>query len=198
MAKKKEPDLEAELIQEYERWEYLREYGGSDPAWPDGVNMNLVRNHIIYLKNQIVDKYGDDKDKYPDCYFRELPSEVAGSYMARAGEIRDKAEQSLEIYLADANFQYLLVNKDLLEKKETEKICLGYVLGYVSGLAAALKNGDLVVMRRHADRAKSYENAFADCAEKMKQILSDKEQEQTKENVQLSLFQFGIGAGQCR
>ena len=51
MAKKKKVDYEAELIWEYEHWEYLKEYGGSDPHYDDGVNMNLTRNHIIYIKH---------------------------------------------------------------------------------------------------------------------------------------------------
>ncbi len=28
---KETPDYEAELIREYEHWEYMKEYGGSDP-----------------------------------------------------------------------------------------------------------------------------------------------------------------------
>jgi len=39
---------EAEIAKETDRWNHLREHGGSDPFWSDGVNMNLVRNHIIY------------------------------------------------------------------------------------------------------------------------------------------------------
>ena len=37
-------DIEAEFSQ----WNFLKEHGGSDPFYADGVNMNLVRNHIIY------------------------------------------------------------------------------------------------------------------------------------------------------
>ena len=38
MAKKKaEINYEAELIREYEHWEYLKEYGGSDPHYDDSV-----------------------------------------------------------------------------------------------------------------------------------------------------------------
>ena len=43
----------SEIVKELERWEYLRKYGGCDPFWPDGVNMNLIRNHIISYKRQL-------------------------------------------------------------------------------------------------------------------------------------------------
>lgn len=58
MGKKKEPDLEERLKQDYEQWEYLREFGGSDPFWDDSSNMNLVRNHIIYGKREIAESMG--------------------------------------------------------------------------------------------------------------------------------------------
>lgn len=39
----------AEVIREsHEQWKRLRENGCNDPFWTDGVNLNLVRNHIIY------------------------------------------------------------------------------------------------------------------------------------------------------
>lgn len=200
MAKKEKTDYEAELIKEYERWEYLREYGGSDPFYDDAVNMNLTRNHIISAKGKLEELYGGDKNLYPDIYFRELPPVTEDGYMARAGEIRDRAAEALERYLSDANFQYLLYNRDLLDKKEAAKISIDNVLGYASSLAAALKEDDLVVMRRHARGPERYLEAFAGYAEKVKQILLKKriEQPETIENGQMTLFQIGLDIGQCR
>lgn len=61
MGKKKEKENLAEgLAEAFERWEYLKEYGGSDPFYADGINMNLERNHIMYYKNKIVEEYGAD------------------------------------------------------------------------------------------------------------------------------------------
>lgn len=194
MGKKKEPDFEERLKQDYERWDYLREFGGSDPFWDDSANMNLVRNHIINGKREIAQKYGTDYEKYPQIFFRELPPEVQSGYMACAAQIREQAAEALEIYLVDVNFQYLFWNKDRLSKKEAEKISLHNVLGYTSGLAHALKQDDLVAMRRHAGRTEGYQESFAGCAGKMKEILDKKkkEPEKTKEGEQLSLFQFGL------
>lgn len=41
-------DVTAELEADMARWRDIKENGCNDPTWPDGVNMNLKRNHIIY------------------------------------------------------------------------------------------------------------------------------------------------------
>ena len=40
--------VKADLEREIALWHKIKENGCSDPFWPDGTNMNLVRNHIIY------------------------------------------------------------------------------------------------------------------------------------------------------
>lgn len=199
MGKKKE-NLTEELTKCFERWEYLKEHGGSDPAYADGTNMNNVRGHIIYYKNMMVEEYGRDYEKYPEIFYRELPPTVNDNYMARAGEIKDGAAQALEYYISDPNFFYLLAYKDMLTEKEAKRICLHSVLGYASGLARAIKDGDLVTMRRHASSPEGYLESFAQCAKQMMKIISEKkkEPEQVQGNGQLSLFQFGMEIGQCR
>ena len=42
-----------ELNTGFERWDILYNYGGNDPMWSDGVNLNLVRNHIIAYKKEL-------------------------------------------------------------------------------------------------------------------------------------------------
>ena len=201
MGKKKENEnLAEELEKSFERWEHLKEHGGSDPFYADGTNMNLVRNHIMYYKNKMVEEYGRDYEKYPEIFYRELPPEVDNDYMARVGEIKDGAAQALEYYLSDPNFHYLLANKDMLTEKEAKQISLYNVLGYASGLASAIKDGDLISMRRHAGRPEGYLESFAQCASRMMKLIGEKkkEPELVQENVQLSLFQFGMEAGQRR
>ena len=200
MAKKETPDYEAELIREYGHWEYLKEYGGSDPFYDDAENMNLTRNHIIYAKKQLEDLYGGDMSKYPKIYFRELPPVTEKGYMAGAAEIRDRAVEVLDTYLADVNFQFLLCNRNMLGKKEAEKISIDNVLGYACGLARALKEDDLITMRRHTKNPDGYRESFAQCAERVKQILSEKRKEPSGQiqNGQMTLFQMGLEIGQCR
>ena len=38
-----------------QRWNDIKENGCSDPFWPDGVNMNLIRNQIIYAIRKITE-----------------------------------------------------------------------------------------------------------------------------------------------
>lgn len=200
MGKKREIDYEAELIREYEHWECLKEYGGSDPFYDDATNMNLTRNHIMYAKKQLEDLYGGDMSKYPEAYFRELPPVTEKGYMAGAAQIRDRAVEVLDTYLSDANFQFLLYNKDMLGKKEAEKINIDNVLGYVCRLASALKEDDLITMRRHTKSPDGYRESFAQCAERVKWLLSEKEKEPSEQiqNEQITLFQMGLEMGQCR
>lgn len=181
-------------------WEYYRDFGGSDPFYDDATNMNLIRNHILYGKRQLEEKYGADREKYPAIYFRELPPETARGYMANAAEIRDRAAEILDLYLADTNFRYLLCNRDMLEKKEAEKISIDNVLRYVSSLARALKEDDLITMRRHMKGPAGYQEAFAECAEKVKQIIREKRLEPSgqAEDFQMTLFQMGMETGRRR
>lgn len=196
--KKEEMDYEAELIRLYGHWDHLREFGGSDPFYDDAVNMNLIRNHIIYTKNKMKELYGANRNQYPEIYFRDLPPETAPGYMARAGEIRDGAKEVLESYLSDLNFQYLLLKRELLDKKEAENTCIDNVLGYVYALAEAVRKDDLITMRGHEKSPNTYREAFASCAEKVKQILSKKMEEPKEQEMQMTLFQIGMGSGQCR
>ena len=200
MRNKEKEDLAVELAKSFEQWEHLKEYGGSDPSYADGYNMNLVRNHILYYKHKIVEQYGADYKKYPEIFYREVPPEVNQNYMARAGEIRDGAVQALECYIADPNFRYLLANKDMLTEKEAQQIYLHNELRSVSGLATAIKNGDLVTMRCHAGRTESRLESFARCAVQMMELISGKKTkpEQIQGEGQLSLFQFGMEIGQHR
>ena len=47
--------LEAQVQADVNHWHDLIENGCNDPFWPDGVNLNLVRNHIIYGLRQIAE-----------------------------------------------------------------------------------------------------------------------------------------------
>ena len=75
MARKKEFKDVRQLLAEnlekaYERWDLLYKNGGSDPFWCDGTNLNLVRNHILYYREQC-EEVLEPKD-YPEAYHKEL------------------------------------------------------------------------------------------------------------------------------
>lgn len=172
MAKKSQDDPLEELEKAYAHWQQLYENGGSDPHWPDGVNLNLVRNHIIYFKSQIEETcslYMAD-----EIYLRELPPMVDDSYMANPDKIREQAKGSLQAYQADPNYQYLLRHRDSLTPKQSKELCIGAVLGYVFGLKDAIARDNLIDMRRHREPER-YLESFHDCAGKVRQALESAE-----------------------
>ena len=91
--------LTENLEKAYERWDLLYKNGGSDPFWCDGTNLNLVRNHILYYREQC-EEVLEPKD-YPEAYHKELPPVVPDDYMAKKGEIMQDA-QNLYLTLTDA------------------------------------------------------------------------------------------------
>jgi hypothetical protein len=87
MKKKKTPEqklkeLTNELRGDFARHAYLKEHGGQDPFYPDGVNMNLTRNHIIYDKRQIMEFCIENGFDLPEEYYLPTPEKVANGYMA--------------------------------------------------------------------------------------------------------------------
>ena len=69
---------------EYGRWLYIRKHGCSDPFWPDGVNMNIVRNHIIYDKTEIANLLiSDFRLGVDDARDVPIPPEVDEYFMAK-------------------------------------------------------------------------------------------------------------------
>ena len=75
-------DLEVRLMSDYSRWKHIFEFGCSDPSWCDGVNINLVRNHILYAKKRVEEVLKDNYIAYPDSYFYPDPVELPNDFMA--------------------------------------------------------------------------------------------------------------------
>ena len=74
---------------EYNHWLALREHGCNDPSWPDGVNMNLTRNHIIYYKERIEELISSQGLLFaPDGIDVPTPPEVDNNFMARRDDPR--------------------------------------------------------------------------------------------------------------
>lgn len=65
-----------------DRWKDHNENGCNDPLWSDGVNMNLLRNHVIYAKRQIRDICEESGLSLPEEYYLATPPEVSDYYMA--------------------------------------------------------------------------------------------------------------------
>lgn len=97
-----------DCLERYQHWQKLYEDGGSDPFYTDGVNLALVRNHIIYYKKQMEEACLALACDLPDVYFRTLPPEVPEGYMAKPDEIRQAARETLAAYEKDENYLALL------------------------------------------------------------------------------------------
>ena len=167
----KENPLE-ELKKAYAQWESLYKQGGSDPFYADGVNLNLVRNHILYFKRQIEETQPLYKNS--EAYQRELSPQVEDGYMARAKEIRDNAKTTLTAYKTDPYYQYLLHHWEELDDVGLKKTSIRPVLNYAQALETAIQEDDLVIMRRH-ERANHYLDSFRACAEKVRDVLENQE-----------------------
>lgn len=166
--KKRVRELGNSIRESLDRWNEMYRNGGSDPFWEDGVNLELIRNHIIYYKKQCEDELLPEQ--YPPEYNLDLPPVVDPKYMARADEIKEHAIRSLEVYIADANYQYLSENVHRLTKKQNDETHIANVLRYVSGLQSSIRNNDFVGMRRHEYPA-LYTESFSDCRKKVERIL---------------------------
>ena len=67
MAKRVPPEqmtiqqIQAEIDQAFQQWNDIACNGCQDPGWPDGTNMDLVRNHIIFWYRVVDEKRRADK-----------------------------------------------------------------------------------------------------------------------------------------
>lgn len=97
MAKIKTPQIKLKeftksLIEEVNQWEKEYKTGCSDPFWPDGFNLNLLRNHTIYYKGQILQICEENNLKIPQEYFIPTPSHIDDNYFANP-----KSERAIKI-----------------------------------------------------------------------------------------------------
>lgn len=93
MAKRKTPEqsvqeLCMDIRREIAHWIDLNENGGYDPFYPDGVNMNLTRNHVVYEKRQIVELCVEHGIPFPEELYLPIPPEVDDYYMANLKQKR--------------------------------------------------------------------------------------------------------------
>lgn len=134
--------IRADALKELERWNVIRKNGSNDPFWPDGVNLNLVRNHIIYANRHLKELSSApvQLSMFSDCErllndgsvdLVPLPPEVPNDFMARKGEILQGAKKALSI----------LGNSKSLNQS-----------GRSTDLRQAIETGDYVTMKRYCAR----------------------------------------------
>lgn len=74
--------LQKEIKLEIKNWEHINQNGCNDPFWPNGMNMNLTRNHIIYAKRKIAEICDEHGMMIPEEMYLPIPPEVDDYYMA--------------------------------------------------------------------------------------------------------------------
>lgn len=154
MARKKEKtveeihkELEQDIERELARWKTLYTEGGSDPFWADGVNLNLVRNHILYAKKKCEEELPESE--YPELYYADIPPKVGNNYMAKSEEIRRDAQALLTDVHENDDYKWLtsVADRPEIQRKETKNAMA--VLSYIRGLEEAIASDSLVDMRRY-------------------------------------------------
>lgn len=78
--------LVKKIKDEYKWWNDISQHGCGDVFYEDGVNMNLIRNHIIFLKNQIITQAKEEGGQIPQEVFWALPPEVPNTFMVKSGK----------------------------------------------------------------------------------------------------------------
>lgn len=119
MAKIKTPqvilkELTKDIIKEVNQWEEEYTNGCSDPFWPDGCNLNLVRNHVIYYKRKMLQLCEDNNLKVPQEYFIPIPRYIDSNYFAKPNSERAKR------ILHGNN----CVNTEKVDKRDNQQISL--------------------------------------------------------------------------
>ena len=153
-------ELVEKLERNFKRWEHLKVFGGSDPFWEDGFNMNLVRGHIIVQKEKIKELCEKEGLELPEIFHIEVPPKVDNKYMARADEIREKAKKALLIYENDENFRELEQVFNSINEKNKKEIA-NNILRYKRGLKHYIDTDDLVGMRLYLNCINYLESAEA-------------------------------------
>lgn len=70
------------LKERFERHAEILTKGTTDPFYPDGVNANLVRNHILYYRKRLEEICSQSFLALPEVYFRPVLEPVDENYMA--------------------------------------------------------------------------------------------------------------------
>lgn len=81
-----------QIRKEISQWKDINQNGCNDPFWPDGCNMNLTRNHILYYQRKIAEICIEKHLPYPEEYYFSVPPEVDNFYMANLKQ-RDRVKR---------------------------------------------------------------------------------------------------------
>lgn len=174
------------LEERYSRWDFLKKEGGSDPNYPDGVNLNLVRNHILWYKGKIITLCEENSIPLPEIFNKPIPDEVPYDYMVKANEIKSDTEKYIAVLKNNKELSYINNNVSQLTSSEKEKTRATYVLARYTALKSAFENNDLVYMRCILKSTEPFCETIYNTAEEIRKLFNSKTRAFTP--VQMSLF----------
>lgn len=153
--------LAADLEREFKAWNTYYNYGGSDPFHEDGVNLSLIRNHIIYYKKMIEEEINNknnqlsfEEKSFPDIYYKETPPEIDYKYMAVPNKILDAGIIFVQKLECHPTYQFVLEHVDDVfpNRKETEvskKLEIPFIpIMQMTNYHSLVESGKLVEIRR--------------------------------------------------
>jgi len=83
-----------EIREETQNWESIHKDGCSDPCWPDGVNLNLIHNHICYEKDEVRRLCKESGETPPSEFYFPTPPVVNENFFAMPDSERAKRIKS--------------------------------------------------------------------------------------------------------
>lgn len=142
MAKAKPPEAwEQEFSRLSYEWEKVYAYGDAAGMCTDGVVLNRIRKELLEIRKKLDVKGTDER--------WTIPPEVPKSFMACADEIRAQAQCAVQEYLAMEEYRYMQAVLPKLTQKQKKGTRVLEVSGKVMGLADALAEDNLVVLREY-------------------------------------------------
>lgn len=98
-------EIQAEIDQEFWQWNDIACNGCQDPAWSDGVNMNLIRKRIIFMYRLLDERNNSDiqmsifDSRTEGPPRRPVPPKVPNQYMVAgckySDRLKDRYSQAL-------------------------------------------------------------------------------------------------------
>lgn len=151
--------IQAEIDADFLRWKDIYRNGCNDPCWEDGMNLNLVRNHIIY-RYRLLDEISDapvQLSLFGGTVSLEkrkpIPPAVSMKYMARPGNLKRGAERTLTVILQDPNYRYIVALGKTLSETIKKRCSYENVIRYPESIAWALEHEAYPRMRSYQDVA---------------------------------------------
>jgi hypothetical protein len=161
-----------ELENRFERWSIVITSGANDPCWSDGVNANLVRNHIIVGKRRIIKLCSENDLSLPEIINRPTPEVIPDSFMAKPDEIRTAAQKYLSILENNVDYLYLVEMEDYLSSHIKAETLFNVYINHVRGLRIDIEEDNLVEMQRIGDPER-YRVAFDVCATRVRELTKN-------------------------